>query len=44
MFQKVINKAISRIEDKQKEDEDKKEAEKLRQKFLKKYSDVFPKN
>ena len=43
-FQKIINEAISRIEDKQKEEEDKKEAEQVRQKFLKKYSDVFTKN
>ena len=43
MFQKVINEAISKIEDKEKEEEDKKKAEKLRQKYLKKYSDVFTK-
>ena len=41
MFQKVINEAKSKIENKEKEEEDKKKAEKLRQKYLKKYSDVF---
>ena len=43
IFQKVIKEAISRIEDKQQEEDDKKEAEKLRQKFLKKYLDIFTK-
>ena len=41
MFQKVLNKAISKIESKEKEEEDRKIADMLRKKYLKKYSDVF---
>ena len=43
MFQKVLNKAILKIESKEKEEENRKIAEMLRKKYLKKYSDVFKK-
>merc|ERR1711954_175330 len=43
MFQKVLNEAISKIESKEKEEENRKIAEMLRKKCLKKYSDIFKK-
>ena len=43
MFQKVLNEAILKIKSKVKEGEDRKIAEMLRKKYLKKYSDVFKK-
>ena len=43
IFQRVLKEAISKLESKEKEDEDKKIAEMPRKKYLKKYSDVFKK-
>ena len=43
MFKKVLEEAISKIESKEKEEENRKIAEMLRKKYLKKYSDVFKK-
>ena len=43
MFKEVLEEAISKIESKEKEEENRKIAEMLRKKYLKKYSDVFKK-
>ena len=43
MFQKVLNKAISKIESKEKEEGNREIAEMLSKKNLKKYSDAFKK-
>ena len=43
LFQKLLNEAISKIESREKEEENRKIAERLRKKYLKKYSDVFKK-
>merc|ERR1711954_362978 len=41
LLQNVINNAIERIENKESEEKNRKTAESMRKKFLKKYSDVF---
>ena len=43
IFQKVLQEAILKIECKEKEEENRRIAEMLRKKYLKKYSDVFEK-
>ena len=43
MFKKVLDKAILKIESKEKEEENRKIAEMLRKKYLKKYLDLFRK-
>ena len=43
MFKKVLEEAILKIESKEKKSENRKIAEMLRKKYLKKYSDVFKK-
>ena len=43
MFKEVLEEAISKIESKEKEEENRKIAEMLGKKHLKKYSDVFKK-
>ena len=41
LLQNVINQAIERIENKESEEKNKRTAEEMRKKFLKKYADVF---
>ena len=43
MFKKVLEEAISKIESKEKDEENRKIAEGIKKKYLKKYSDVFKK-